>query len=61
MKTIVVAIAFILTFPPTITVLTSPIAITGLDAGTAEMAIIVTIAAIVGYFVARAVSRKQKS
>ena len=34
--------------------------LTGLGAGIAEMAIILIIAAIVGYFVARAVSKKQK-
>ncbi|WP_313547439.1 hypothetical protein [Corynebacterium sp.] len=60
MKAIVVVIAFILAFPLTIAVLTGLIAVTGLGAGIAEMAIILIIAAIVGYFVARAVSKKQK-
>ena len=60
MRTIVVAIAFILAFLLTIAVLTGLIAVTGLGAGIVEMAIILIIAALVGCFVARAVSRKQK-
>ncbi len=60
MKTIVVVIAFILAFLLTIAVLTGLIAVTGLGAGIVEMAIILIIAVIVGYFVARAVSKKQK-
>lgn len=60
MKTIAVAIAFILAFLLTIAVLTGLIAVTGSGAGVAEMAIVLIIAAIIGYFVARSVSRKKK-
>ena len=60
MKTIVVVIAFILAFLLTIAVLTGLIAVTGLGAGIVEMAIILITTAIVGYFVARAVSKMQK-
>ena len=61
MKSIVIAKAFILAFVLTITILTALVAVTGLGAGIVEMAIIMVIAAVVGFFVARSVGRKQKS
>lgn len=61
MKSIVIAKAFILAFVLTITILTALVAVTGLGAGIVEMAIIMVIAAVVGFFVARSVGRKRKS
>ena len=61
MKSIVIAKALILAFVLTIAILTALVAVTGLGAGIVEMAIIMVIAAVVGFFVARSVGRKQKS
>lgn len=59
LRTIAVLVAFILAFLLTIAVLTGLVAVTGLGAGIVEMAIILIVAAVTGFFAARAVSRKQ--